>query len=693
MGNDSSRLIREDMQKRYPGDPTRQVYEAAKSGNAIVLSEFLEQMNASERASALETKTTYQKKFLLWATSKFTPLLVAAEHGYLNCVKVLLRYNADTEARGDYGNSHEGCTALHVAASKEHIDVLSCLVENGADIDARTKDNCTPLMIASRHNRVNAVTFLVEHGANINLKDKHGNTALHYAVRRGLGSCDILLCLVKNGADVDACTNDNCTPLMTASEYGHVNVVTFLVEHGAKMDLQDRKGNTAFHYAVRFSSTDVACKLLTLGASQLYNNDQLTPLLLASNQSKFSVVEKLIKQPECTKEQRIDALELLGACLATKSLETDAERAFEYMKRGMEERFEDPSNPLLKQPMEPVEAYQNRKESQTLEELAQIKGNDVANFIEGLIIRERILGTDDKGLCDRIQILANKYRFSGDFDISLRLFIHSLEMYQHYDKSRSKTLFNITDVLHDIVQLNCPPKEKFILQVLEQTVIEHKKQTEKFKFTEELEEEHNAKSRKQLIADVKWELDELMSLLLKLLKIFAKVRLAKEDKNLHVTVLLQKLCRLNPCDTGCGSTLLHLAAQSVFDSNNPESQFQFPCIKTIKLLLEAGFDVNAINNSGDTPLHTAVTFTPSDDKLHILIDMLEVLLDGGAHHDFVNNDSKTAMDLAATDDARRILSERKTLELKCIAARAVKKFGLPYLGVVPKRLEKYISMH
>ena len=72
--------------------------------------------------------------------------------------------------------------------------------------------------------------------------------------------------------------------------------------------------------------------------------------------------------------------------------------------------------------------------------------------------------------------------------------------------------------------------------------------------------------------------------------------------------------------------------------------------------------------------------------------MLEVLLDGGAHHDFVNNDGKTAMDMARWA-ARRILSERKTLELKCIAARAVKKFGLPYLGVVPKTLEKYISMH
>ena len=61
MGNDPSRLLRDAIMRRYPGDPTRQLFEAAKSGNAVVLSEFLEQMNTSERASALETKTTYQK--------------------------------------------------------------------------------------------------------------------------------------------------------------------------------------------------------------------------------------------------------------------------------------------------------------------------------------------------------------------------------------------------------------------------------------------------------------------------------------------------------------------------------------------------------------------------------------------------------------------------------------------------------
>ena len=79
--------------------------------------------------------------------------------------------------------------------------------------------------------------------------------------------------------------------------------------------------------------------------------------------------------------------------------------------------------------------------------------------------------------------------------------------------------------------------------------------------------------------------------------------------------------------------------------------------------------------------------------LHHLSETLTVLLNRGAHLDFVNNDGKTAMDLAETDEARWILSEKKTLELECIAARAVKTFGLPYLGLVPKTLEKLISMH
>ena len=76
---------------------------------------------------------------------------------------------------------------------------------------------------------------------------------------------------------------------------------------------------------------------------------------------------------------------------------------------------------------------------------------------------------------------------------------------------------------------------------------------------------------------------------------------------------------------------------------------------------------------------------------HNFTDILKVFFDGGAHHDFVNNDGKTPMAIAQTDEARMILSsEKRKLELKCISVGAVKKFGIPYSGVVPKTLEKYI---
>ena len=113
------------------------------------------------------------------------------------------------------------------------------------------------------------------------------------------------------------------------------------------------------------------------------------PLLQASNRRNSEKVTCLIQRPEITKEQKIEALELLGAFIITEC-DTGIERGFKYIKNGMEERFANPSQPLLKQKMEPVKAYQNRKECQILEELAHIEGDVGAIVMESLYIRERI---------------------------------------------------------------------------------------------------------------------------------------------------------------------------------------------------------------------------------------------------------------------------------------------------------------
>ena len=128
---------------------------------------------------------------------------------------------------------------------------------------------------------------------------------------------------------------------------------------------------------------------------QEQNGQRLTPLLYACKTCEFEIVEYFIDLPGCTKEQRIDALELLGATIANDPNAYDIEKAFSFMKRGMEEGYEDPSCPLLEKKMEPLEAYQNRTESETLEELSLLEGNDYAIQMVGLLIRERILETDD----------------------------------------------------------------------------------------------------------------------------------------------------------------------------------------------------------------------------------------------------------------------------------------------------------
>ena len=268
---------------------------------------------------------------------------------------------------------------------------MTSLVEHGANLDIQDKDGCTPLMRASENNHVEMAAFLVEHGANIDLQDKDGHTPLMKVCKTG--HADIVAYLIEHGATKDFQDRCGCTPLMIASNYSHMEIVSFLVEQGANLDVQDNNGNTALHYAILGNSSVAVHSLLSFGACQLYNSNRLTPLLLASNHCKISLVEDLIKRPECSREQRIDALELLGASLFLIGTVPEDRAAFQYIKRGMEERFQNTSDPILKQPLQPVKAYQNKIECQTLEELVQIESDIDALALECFIIEERILGT------------------------------------------------------------------------------------------------------------------------------------------------------------------------------------------------------------------------------------------------------------------------------------------------------------
>ena len=665
-----------------------------------------------------------------------TPLMTACEYGHVNTVTILIEHGANVNLQ-----DRDGLTVVHYAVrGSQACEILSCLMENGADVDAKTFDDCTPLMRAAEIGDTKVATFLIEHGANVDLPDKTGATALYYDLKCPGNLCEVMSFFIENGADINACTSYNCctplmmacvktvndqqimsaltfliehgamvnlqdkegntalhyvvqeksgfhepyevldyliqngadinaqsndcrTPLMKAIELSEVDIASFLIKQGANLDLQDKNADTAFHYAVRSDSPEITDSILTLGASFMCNNRGLTPLLVASSIGKSEVVVDFIKRPEVTKEQRIEALELLGASVITSSSDFQLEMGFKYIKRGMEERFANPSQPLVKPSMEPVEAYQKRKESQTLEELALIEDDLHALLMESLNIRERILGEENAELLSQIRLVAHFYLMNDDLSTSIRLRRHAIKIAQSSNVSSACDLSFISNKY--LFQRNRHPEQKEVIELLEQTVLEYKKQ-------------NTGKLRRNA-----YDREDLFRCSRNLISIISINGFCGESNTSHASILLRELCRQDPRDR-FGHTLLHFVVWYHIIDNS------FPLLDVLKLLLNVGFDVNAVNGNGDTPLHSAVT---KQNKFCLLTGVMETLFNGGAHHDFVNNDGKTPMDMAKTDVARMILSEKRKLELKCISARAVKKFGIPYLGVVPKTLEKYVSMH
>ena len=64
-----------------------------------------------------------------------------------------------------------GCTALSMAAEMGHPDVCQLLLKWNAEVDARLKDGKTPLMLSCKNGHVESTQMLLEQGADETLKE------------------------------------------------------------------------------------------------------------------------------------------------------------------------------------------------------------------------------------------------------------------------------------------------------------------------------------------------------------------------------------------------------------------------------------------------------------------------------------------------------------------------------------------
>jgi len=127
--------------------------------------------------------------------------------------------------------------------SSNVIDVL--LKAKNIDVDLSNKYGETPLMMASIEGNLPLVkTLVLDHKAQL---DHIGWTPLHYACAKG--HLDVAEFLVKNGAIVDSLSVGNTTPLMMAVQSGNEQLVKFLLEKGADLQLKNANGLTAIDIA------------------------------------------------------------------------------------------------------------------------------------------------------------------------------------------------------------------------------------------------------------------------------------------------------------------------------------------------------------------------------------------------------------------------------------------------------------
>lgn len=122
------------------------------------------------------------------------PLHWASSAGHDDCVEALLTARADP-----HDQDETGWTPLHIAVSAGHRAAIFRLLPL-SEVDAVTDNGCTALHYAASKGRVEVVTELLAAGASVNASDKRSESALHRAA--AIGNIPTIEALIKGGAAV-----------------------------------------------------------------------------------------------------------------------------------------------------------------------------------------------------------------------------------------------------------------------------------------------------------------------------------------------------------------------------------------------------------------------------------------------------------------------------------------------------------
>ncbi|XP_004001820.3 ankyrin repeat and SOCS box protein 18 [Ovis aries] len=196
-----------------------------------------------------------------------TPLCIAAAQGHTACVRHLLGCGADPDASpGGRGALHEACLGGHTACAR-------LLLQHRADPDLLSAEGLAPLHLCRTAASLGCAQALLEHGASVQLEGGASrDTPLHVAAQRGLDEHARLY--LNHGARVDARNGRGETALSTAcgaawrpnEQARCLRLCALLLRHGAAADTRDEDERSPLHKACGHARPSLARLLLRHGA-------------------------------------------------------------------------------------------------------------------------------------------------------------------------------------------------------------------------------------------------------------------------------------------------------------------------------------------------------------------------------------------------------------------------------------------
>jgi ankyrin repeat protein len=255
----------------------------------------------------------------------WTPLICATVNGQEAMVRLLLEKDpnfpnfptAKVNAQSKNGN-----TALHAACTNKEQNIVSVLIENGADLTLKNDQHETGFYLIARHGFTVVMRQLFENEridmAAVLDKTDRGRRALYTAIHWGYG--DMALLLLQNGANPGSSDLDENTELHWAAHFGLMEVINELlkIEEGkikeknkaggkveeAMIDKQNKFGQTATHRAIEMDHEEGALLLLEREATKEATKEATvdiadkkgnTKLHLAASQGQKKVVSRLLE--------------------------------------------------------------------------------------------------------------------------------------------------------------------------------------------------------------------------------------------------------------------------------------------------------------------------------------------------------------------------------------------------------------